>query len=118
MLLSSVEMCCTTPVSTYSIYINTDGVRLARWVSWADTHYNFGYVEMVPRVVWTSNPAYKISVEMGRWIYPLAALLFFGLFGFADEARKNYRAGFQWIRARLGCCVTTSEHVMRLRSRG
>ncbi|KAI0946033.1 hypothetical protein AcV7_010119 [Taiwanofungus camphoratus] len=97
MLLSCAEMACTIPLGAYSIYINTAGVQLAPWVSWSNAHYDFSRVVEVPAVVWTSERSYLISVEMGRWIYPFSAFLFFSLFGFAKEAQRNYRLAFNWI---------------------
>lgn len=97
MLLSISEMVCTIPIGAYSIYINTAGVILAPWVSWADTHYNFSHVEMVPAIFWRSNRPFLISVVMGQWVYIFAAFLFFALFGFADEAKRHYRLAFWWV---------------------
>lgn len=116
-LLSCLEMCCTIPYSTYSLFVTTDGLKIEPWISWADTHYNFSFVELVPSAVWRSNPAFRTSVEMGRWIYPCAALLFFGLFGFAEEARRHYRSNFTWIKKRLGISSMPSPFIS-LRTKG
>ncbi|KAI0698257.1 pheromone A receptor-domain-containing protein [Cytidiella melzeri] len=104
MLLSCLEMSCTIPVSVYSVYIITEGFTIAPWISWADTHYNFSFVEQVPAIAWRSNTHEMISMEMSRWVYPCASLLFFALFGFADEARRHYRKAFSWLKTRL-CCI-------------
>lgn len=102
MALAVAEMLCTIPIGAYSIYINTAGVDLEPWISWSDTHYNFSFVEEVPAFEWMSNRSFTISVQMGRWVYPFSAFLFFALFGFAGEARKNYRLGYWWIAKRFG----------------
>ncbi|PIL26113.1 hypothetical protein GSI_11867 [Ganoderma sinense ZZ0214-1] len=102
MLLSISEMVCTIPIGAYSIYINTAGVNLAPWISWANTHAQFSHVEMVPAVFWRQNRSFLISVVMGQWVYVFAAFLFFALFGFAEEARKHYVATFWWVMKWFG----------------
>lgn len=94
-------MACTVPLTAYSIYINNDGVTLEPWVSWSNVHYNFSFVEQIPALVWRSNHAFLISVELGRWIYPCCAIIFFLLFGFAEEARRHYRMAFSAIAKRI-----------------
>ncbi|KAH9911224.1 putative fungal pheromone GPCR, STE3-type [Fomitopsis serialis] len=113
MLLSCAEMCCTIPLGAYSIYINTDGVELSPWVSWSNAHFGFSRVVMVPAVDWTSDKPYLISVEMGRWIYPFSAFLFFALFGFAEEARRNYRDALRAVAMRFGVLPSTKTSALR-----
>ncbi|KAM5538793.1 hypothetical protein V8D89_007515 [Ganoderma adspersum] len=103
--LRLIALCCTemalvTPLSAFSIYINTAGLHIQPWVSWANTHYNFSFVELFPTVVWQAKLASHVAIEMGRWVYPCSGILFFLLFGFADEARKFYGAIF-WRVARV-----------------
>ncbi|THH13628.1 hypothetical protein EUX98_g9699 [Antrodiella citrinella] len=102
MLLSCLTMLLNTPLSAFSIYINTHGLQLSPWVSWSDAHYNFSFVEQIPAVIWRSSVTYIVSAEMSRWIYPFSALIFFGLFGFADEARRNYVAALAYVVSKLG----------------
>lgn len=102
MLLSCTEMVCTIPLGAYSIYANVGGIPIARWTNWADVHFNFGFVQIIPASIWQNNHRYVVAVEMGRWIYPCSAMLFFALFGFAEEARRNYALAFRWIKTCLG----------------
>ena len=102
MMLALSEMMCTVPISIYSTYISNKGVPLQPWVSWVDTHYDFSYVGQVPAVVWRSDPNYRIAVELTRWLFPASAFLFFLLFGFGAEARKNYCATFLRVVKCLG----------------
>lgn len=95
MLLSCLEISCTLPLSIFSVYINNKGVTLAPWVSWADTHFNFSFIQPIPAAIWKSDRSFEISVEMSRWIFPACALIFFMLFGFAGEAQRNYRKVLQ-----------------------
>jgi pheromone a factor receptor len=101
-LLSLCEMICTIPLGAYCMYFNTHRVPLVPYVSWANIHYDFNRAELVPAVEWKSDRSFQISVELNRWIYPVCAFLFFALFGFSEEARKNYRLVFCYIAKRLG----------------
>ena len=93
-LLSTIDIMCTVPLGIYSIYIGNKGVGLAPWISWEDTHYNFSRVALVPSLIWRSDPSFQTSVELTRWLPVLCALLFFGMFGFAEEAKKHYKSAF------------------------
>nr|ACX37087.1 pheromone receptor [Lentinus squarrosulus] len=98
--LCSVEMATVTPLTAFSIYINTAGLHIQPWVSWANTHYNFSFVELFPTFVWQAKLASHVAIEMGRWVYPCSSIMFFMLFGFADEARRFYSATF-WRVAKI-----------------
>ncbi|KAF8553273.1 STE3-domain-containing protein [Imleria badia] len=92
MMLALSEMLCTVPISIYSVYIANKGVQIQPWVSWANTHYDFSYVGQVPAVIWMTDPNFRLSVELTRWLFPASGLVFFLLFGLTSEARRKYRA--------------------------
>ncbi|KAG2029757.1 pheromone A receptor-domain-containing protein [Suillus americanus] len=102
MVLSVIEMAFTVPISIYSVYISGTSIPMQPWVSFADTHYNFSYVGLIPAAEWTSNSIYKRSIDLTQWLFPVCAFMFFALFGFASEARKHYRLYFLWIAKRFG----------------
>ncbi|KAI9571964.1 putative fungal pheromone GPCR, STE3-type [Boletus coccyginus] len=102
MMLALSEMLFTVPISIYSIYIANKGVQIQPWISWADTHYNFSYVGQIPAVVWMSDPNYRLSVELTRWLFPASGFVFFFLFGLGSEARKSYRAAFLHVAKLIG----------------
>ena len=102
MLLALFNMTLTIPLSIFSIYLNSHGIQLAPWISWENVHYNFSRVEFVPSIIWRSIPAFNTSVELTRWLFPVCAILFFALFGFASEAQKQYRTIFRKCQKALG----------------
>ncbi|KAJ3967512.1 pheromone receptor [Lentinula raphanica] len=102
MLLALIDIMCTLPIGIYTIYISLDGLPLAPWISWDDTHYDFGFVQLVPAVIWRSDFRTYTSVQITRWLPVACAFTFFALFGFAEEAMKNYRKVFAFFSARLG----------------
>ncbi|KAJ4477083.1 pheromone A receptor-domain-containing protein [Lentinula lateritia] len=94
MLLALIDIMCTLPIGTYTIYISLKGLPLAPWISWDDTHFDFGFVQLIPAVIWRSDFRTYTSVQITRWLPIVCAFVFFALFGFAEEAMKNYRRAF------------------------
>ncbi len=102
MALALADMCCTVPLGIYIMYITSHGIPLAPWISWADTHFDFGRVVVVPAIIWRNDKAFAITVELSRWLAPFCAFTFFALFGFASEAKKHYKLAFWWCAKRVG----------------
>jgi pheromone a factor receptor len=109
MLLALVNMSMTIPMGVFSIYLNSHGVQLAPWISWENVHYDFSRVDLVPSIIWRSNPSYNTSVELTRWLFPVSAFLFFALFGFASEAQKQYHSLFHKCHKALRLKSATSK---------
>ncbi|TFY73519.1 hypothetical protein EWM64_g10493, partial [Hericium alpestre] len=108
MALAGIELCCTIPLGSYSIYLNVTGGVISKWVSWDDTHFDFSRVGQFPNVLWRTDHVEEVSIELSRWLVVLCAFIFFGFFGFADEARKHYRLVYTSARAaRLGYTTAT-----------
>ena len=106
MTLACVELVCTTPISVFQIYLNATAHPLSPWRSWADTHYDFGRVDLLPEVIWRQNRTFHVAAEVSRWAPVFCAVVFFGFFGFANECRNNYRKLF---RSTLVKCRVISE---------
>ncbi|KIJ08360.1 hypothetical protein PAXINDRAFT_182292 [Paxillus involutus ATCC 200175] len=102
MLLASLDMLCTIPVGIYSMYIANVGVPLEPYISWANVHWGFSYVGLIPSIEWASDPPFRTSVELTRYLFPASSFLFFALFGFAGEARKNYLTIFLKVSSLFG----------------
>ena len=92
--LAGVEVMFTIPMGAFSIYLNASGPPINRWVSWANTHYDFSRVDQIPSVVWHQNQLTVAGIELTRYAVVFCAFLFFAFFGFADEARRNYRLAY------------------------
>lgn len=104
MALASIEMLLTIPWGSYvSLYLNIRspwGIR--PWKGWADTHSDFSFVGQYPAVQWKSDHLSVVTIELSRWSVVICAFIFFGFFGFADEARKNYRIAFNSVAKKVG----------------
>ena len=111
MALAMTEMLCTTPLAIFVIYLNATSSVVGPWRSWADTHFAFSRIEQIPSVLWRSNHLLVVSMELTRWVAPFCAIVFFGFFGFAQEAKKNYRVVYDSITKRLGVVALPSSLV-------
>ncbi|KAG2040967.1 pheromone A receptor-domain-containing protein [Suillus americanus] len=100
--LAGIEMLCTVPLGAYVIYLNATAQPVLPWISWADTHSNFSFVEQIPSVLWRMSGPTVLSIELSRWLLIVCAFVFFAFFGFADEARKNYRLAYVSVAKRVG----------------
>ncbi|TBU43025.1 GPCR fungal pheromone mating factor [Dichomitus squalens] len=96
--LASLEIVCTVPISAYGLYLNITAGPMNPWISWDDTHFDYSKVDQFPAVIWRADKNAVISFELSRWLAPFCAFVFFAFFGFAQEARINYRKAFMWFR--------------------
>ncbi|TFK96426.1 pheromone A receptor-domain-containing protein [Pterulicium gracile] len=92
MALAMAEVSLTTPLSVVSIIVNVKNSPPQPWISWADTHEDFWRVDQYPALLWRQSKLAVFGNETNRWLPVVCALLFFAFFGFAEEARKNYKA--------------------------
>ncbi|KAI6143277.1 STE3-domain-containing protein [Pisolithus tinctorius] len=100
--LAGIEVLGTIPIGAYTIYLNVTVEPIQPWISWANTHYDFSRVAQYPSVVWQAESSMAVSLQMSRWLYVACAFVFFGFFGFADEARRNYRLAYTSIAKKVG----------------
>jgi pheromone a factor receptor len=100
MCLAGLEAICTVPIATYLMARNLQALRPV--ASWADVHWRFSRVSQFPSMLWRYNKDAVFALEITRWSPVICAFIFFFFFGFADEARKNYRLVYSSVAKRLG----------------
>jgi pheromone a factor receptor len=101
--LASVDFCFTIPLATWLVVMNA-GQGVHPWVSWNNTHLEYSHVHQIPRAVWAHwSPTNIAGLAITQWASVLCAFVFFGFFGFANEAMENYRLLASTIAKRLGC---------------
>jgi len=105
MALAGIELLCTIPLASYDLYLNVSA-GLVPWISWENVHFGFSRVDQFPAIIWQSFPVMRSSLEITRWAFVVCAFIFFGFFGFADEARKNYRGALDSVAKRMGYSST------------
>ena len=101
MAISATEILGTIPLGTLIIVKNAK-LGVHPWKGWAKTHEQYSVVYQIPAFIWKNFPDSVFALEMYRWLLVLCAFLFFALFGFADEARRNYRSVYASITSRIG----------------
>jgi len=108
MALASVELMLGIPWGVYSsLYLNLRGSGgdespVQGWGNWDNVHSHFGYVGQFPAFEWKQTHVDVVTLELSRWSVIVCAFLFFTFFGFAQEARKNYRLAFNSVAKRVG----------------
>jgi len=100
-VLCSCEMLGTVPLSTLVLVRNLK-YGFQPWVSWTDVHSYYSHIFQYPSIAWKHDPAIVGGLEFFRWSLVLCAFAFFSLFGFADEARQNYRRLYRSLATRVG----------------
>nr|AAQ96348.1 pheromone receptor Rcb3 B45 [Coprinopsis cinerea] len=102
MSLATLELLFNVPITTYGLYVNITSRPIYPWTSWSDIHHNWYVIDTFPRVLWGNSTIQVVNLELSRWGVVFCAFLFFGFFGFAEEARKNYRKVFHFVSRRFG----------------
>ncbi|TDL19931.1 STE3-domain-containing protein [Rickenella mellea] len=99
MLLSATEVVFTVAFSTWVIYANAKEIN--PYISWTDTHSDFGVVRTFPSMIWHSVHDWRVAVEFNRWNIIICAIVFIAFFTFADETRGNYNTVFGPLAKRV-----------------
>ncbi|EIM84303.1 fungal pheromone STE3G-protein-coupled receptor, partial [Stereum hirsutum FP-91666 SS1] len=107
MALASADLLITIPISAYGMYLTIINGTIQPWISWADTHFDYPRVNLYPLVLWQTNHKGAVSMELTRWMVPACAIVFFGFFGFAQEAKRGYRKA-------LDLCIKHAPFLRRL----
>ncbi|KIK67548.1 hypothetical protein GYMLUDRAFT_155738 [Collybiopsis luxurians FD-317 M1] len=97
MLLVFVDMICNTPIGVFSIIAASRSAVLP-FTTFSET-VDFSKIEFVPASEWKADTVTRAVVEINRWVPPVfCAFVFFAFFGFAEEAKKNYKKGFESVK--------------------
>jgi len=103
MILSGINLLCTTPLAIWNLYISVSLAPLSPYPGFKAVHDNFSQVYQIPASVWQSDLTGRSEMELTRWSCVICALIFFIFFGFADEARKHYTQTWQTVANMVGC---------------
>nr|AAQ96347.1 pheromone receptor Rcb3 B5 [Coprinopsis cinerea] len=102
MSLATIELVIHLPITSYGLYLCFTSKPMYPWTSWSDIHHNWYIIDSFPRVLWGHNPVQVVTLELSRWSLVFCAFLFFGFFGFAEEAQKSYRKVFLFVSRLFG----------------
>lgn len=93
MLLVFVDMLCNTPIGVFAIIVATRAAVLP--FSTLSQSVDFNKVQFVTASEWKADSLVRAVVEINRWVPVFCSFVFFGFFGFAEEAKKNYRLAYE-----------------------
>jgi pheromone a factor receptor len=110
MMISGIEILGTIPLASL-VMANDIEQGLTPWVSWADVHSSYSEIEHIPNIVWKHLPHQALGFELFRWSLVLCAFIFFAFFGFAEEARKNYRRFYSWLANLFGYSTSSGTSI-------
>ena len=110
-MLAFADLFFTIPLTIWCIVVPALG-PVAPWISWADTHSNFDRFNQYSWVIIKLSPTTVGQLEVNRWGPLFGAFVFFGFFGFADEAKKNYRLFVSTVGRRLGSTTFSQSTAM------
>ena len=109
-LLAVSDLTFGLPLSIWFIWLQSTR-RIFPWISWEDTHSKYNRADQIPWVLIEQYLTTRVVLETNRWIGVLCALLFFAFFGFAEEAKQNYRLFASTVTKRLGITTFTQSTV-------
>ncbi|KAF9477438.1 fungal pheromone STE3G-protein-coupled receptor [Pholiota conissans] len=93
--MSIVQMVWGSVVIAVNVWF-TCRTGLRPWISWADVHFNFSRVGLFP--IAFLPPSTLSPLYFSWWTIPASSLLFFIFFAFGQDAMKEYRSCFVWIK--------------------
>jgi len=108
MALATVDLLITIPFAAFIIYANLKFGKVSPWVSWDRSHFGFSRIVQIPAHFWRRDPVAQFAMEFSRWAVVACGFSFFMFFGFADEARRNYRKAYACLASRLGAKVAST----------
>lgn len=103
MALAFTDVMFTIPIATYFLWSNLTQAPIYGW-SWDSSHWGFDRVDTFPAVIW--QPLYAGAFEVSRWVNVFGAFIFFGFFGFSEEARRHYYPLFASSMRAFGISVS------------
>nr|AGG68691.2 putative pheromone receptor [Flammulina velutipes]QHW03268.1 putative pheromone receptor protein isoform s5 [Flammulina filiformis] len=104
MIMAATDVVCVVPLACVVLWLNS--LSIQPWISWENVHADFSRIDQYPALLWHNAGRSGVALELQRWFNVIAAFLFFGLFGFADESRRNYMSVLSSVATKIG--VSTS----------
>ena len=105
-LLALGDLCLGLPFTIWGV-VSPALLHFHPWISWEDTHKMYNRADQYSWVQIQLYPQMLPALEIQRWASVLCAALFFAFFGFAEEAKMNYRLFASTITKRLGITTFT-----------
>ncbi|THH28485.1 hypothetical protein EUX98_g5709 [Antrodiella citrinella] len=105
MIMACLEVVCTVPLG---IWVLVETPVTYKYIGLADLHSGFSRVRQYPLGEWLNIPGVRKGLSTVSWLYIAEALLFFALFGFAEEARRHYYSAYVSVAKTLGISTVST----------
>ncbi|KIM26104.1 hypothetical protein M408DRAFT_10129 [Serendipita vermifera MAFF 305830] len=89
--LAAVSVVLHLPLSLWVILVNSTAYTVFPWISWEDTHSNYGRIAYFTRFLISQTPDVATQWSVTCWSVVLCGFNYFILFGFGEEAMKHYQ---------------------------
>jgi hypothetical protein len=89
--LAAVSVVLHLPLSLWVITLNATAYEVYPWISWDDTHTDFGRIAYINRLIMQISPSAAVQVSVAIWAVWISAVGYFVFFGFGEEAVRHYR---------------------------
>ncbi|ESK87358.1 pheromone receptor [Moniliophthora roreri MCA 2997] len=98
-ILALIHVLCTIPVGIYYIYVSATQMAIA--IAQGEPRRDWTKIQYIPSSVWRSDATMYSCIEINRWMPVFCGVVFFGIFGFASEARGRYKMWWRCIINRI-----------------
>lgn len=98
MSMSLFQMFWGSGLTAFNMWFTLKG-GLRPWTGWADVHFNFSRVGLFPIAL--IPPRIVTYTYILWWSTPVSTIIFFAFFGFGQDAVKEYRACFSWLKRKV-----------------
>ncbi|KAI0310505.1 pheromone A receptor-domain-containing protein [Amylostereum chailletii] len=96
--MAVVVIIWNTSLNVYNLALNAS-FEVRPWTSWADVHSNWNRADKYPTALLSES--YIQNELLYWWAIPVSSYIMFFFFGLGEEARKEYRKVYMWIRSRV-----------------
>jgi Pheromone A receptor len=90
--LSAIAVLLHLSLSLWVLMSNAIDYQVHPWISWEDTHSDYGRIAYISRFLMQQSQESVISMSVMLFATTLCAFNYFFLFGFGEEAMKHYRS--------------------------
>jgi pheromone a factor receptor len=96
--MALTEMSLGTSLTAFNLFSNVFA-GLRPWISWENVHSNFSRVGLFPTSI--LPPQLITNMMILWWTLPASSIIFFAFFGFGEEALKEYKKVWVWIKVKV-----------------
>ena len=98
MAMALTEITLGISLTTFNLFSNVS-IGLRPWISWENVHGNFSRVGLFSTSI--LPPQLITNTMIIWWTLPASSIIFFAFLGFEEEALKEYKKVWVWIKVEV-----------------